>query len=90
MEPDSNADGSGARRFPPVGFSMSDADRALIAFWHFQCPECGFSDQETGHHATIDAIWCEVCLEEERHVRLRRWPVDPSGLAARAPMRRRP
>jgi hypothetical protein len=24
-------------------------------------------------------IICEICLEEGRHVRLRRWPVEDSG-----------
>jgi hypothetical protein len=56
--------------------------RIVIEFWHFQCPECGLGDDETGHHAPAHMIWCEVCLEENCHVRLRRWPVDESGSPA--------
>jgi hypothetical protein len=47
--------------------------------WHYRCPECGISDRELGHHATVDLIWCEVCLEEKRYIRLHRWPVEESG-----------
>lgn len=48
--------------------------------WHFQCPECGVGDAEFGHYATVEMVWCEVCLEQRVHVRLRRWPVADSGL----------
>jgi hypothetical protein len=52
----------------------------VVTHWYFHCPECGFGDAELGHHATTDMIWCEICLEEQRHVRLKRWPVeDESG-----------
>ena len=51
-----------------------------VALWHFQCPECGFGDRETGYHAEADTLWCDVCLEDGRYVRLRRWPVDDLGL----------
>jgi len=54
---------------------MSDT-KVTISLWHYHCPECGVSDGETGHHASVDLIWCEVCLEEKRHVRLKRWPVE--------------
>jgi late competence protein required for DNA uptake (superfamily II DNA/RNA helicase) len=49
------------------------------SLWRYRCPECGVGDEELGHHATADLIWCEVCLEDNRHVRLRRWPVEESG-----------
>ena len=54
---------------------MSDT-KVTTSLWHYHCPECGISDGETGHHASVDLIWCEVCLEEKRHVRLKRWPVE--------------
>ena len=44
--------------------------------WHYQCPECGFGDEDTGYHAAVDVIYCEICLEDTRHVRLKRWPTD--------------
>ena len=44
--------------------------------WHYHCPECGFGDGETGYHAQTHVIYCEICLEDDRHVRLKRWPVD--------------
>jgi hypothetical protein len=51
----------------------------LVTFWHYQCPECGFGDAELGRHASTDTVWCEICLEERRHVRLKRWQVEESG-----------
>lgn len=56
--------------------------RTVVAVWHFQCPECGFGDVEAGCHASLDTIHCEICLEEGRYVRLKRWPVEDSGLPA--------
>ena len=54
--------------------------KLVASLWHYHCPRCGFGDGEIGHHASVDLIWCEVCLEENRHVRLKRWPVeDESG-----------
>jgi hypothetical protein len=51
-------------------------------FWHFECPECGLGSAEFGP-ADAHAFLCEVCLDEEnKHVRLRRWPVDLSPLPA--------
>ena len=47
-----------------------------IALWHYNCPECGIGDAETGYHAQTHAIYCEVCLEDGQHVKLRRWSVD--------------
>ncbi len=47
-----------------------------VPLWHFQCPDCGMGDGEMGHHAQTHVIYCEVCLEEDKHVRLKRWPVD--------------
>ena len=39
-------------------------------------PECGMGDGETGYHVPMHVIYCEVCMEDGQHVRLRRWPVD--------------
>ncbi len=50
-----------------------------VPLWHYQCPDCGFGDQDTGYHAPTDAIYCEICLEDARHVRLKRWQVDHDG-----------
>jgi hypothetical protein len=60
--------------------------KGVVAFWHFECPECGFSDAEFGGPALAgDSIHCEVCLEDEHLVRLNRWPTEkitPSRWAA--------
>jgi hypothetical protein len=59
---------------------------ALITMWHFECPECGMTDAELGP-ADTHTLLCEVCLEEDTQVRLKRWPVDDdlSALPARHP-----
>ena len=31
-----------------------------VSLWHYYCPECGVGDRETGHHVSVDLIWCEV------------------------------
>jgi len=63
---------------------LMSAKAALVTMWRFECPECGMSDAELG---PLDAhtLLCEVCLEEDKHVRLKRWPVDEelSALPAR-------
>jgi hypothetical protein len=46
----------------------------------FQCPECGFGDQEVGHLVAPDEIHCVVCFEEDgRLIRLECW-VDQARL----------
>jgi hypothetical protein len=53
------------------------AKRGVVAFWHFECPECGFSDAEFGSPASsYDSIHCELCLEDGQTVRLKRWAVE--------------
>ena len=47
-----------------------------IPLWHYTCPECGFGNQELGYHAATHMIYCEVCLEDSRHVKLKRWQAD--------------
>ena len=47
-----------------------------VPLWHYNCPECGIGDGETGYHAQTHVIYCEVCLEDGRHVKLRRWQVE--------------
>ena len=51
----------------------------VVTHWFFHCPECGSGDAERGHLATAEMIWCEFCLEEQRHVRLKRWPAVPEA-----------
>ncbi len=61
-----------------------------ILLWHYSCPDCGFSDADTGYHGQTHMIHCEVCLEDNRHVKLKRWPVDhdsstlPGGALSRS------
>ncbi len=50
--------------------------QTTVALWHYTCPECGIGNAESGYHAQTHAIYCEICLEDGWHVRLRRWPVD--------------
>ena len=47
-----------------------------IPLWHYECPHCGLGNTETGYHAPAHMIYCEVCLEDDRQVKLRRWPAD--------------
>jgi late competence protein required for DNA uptake (superfamily II DNA/RNA helicase) len=60
-----------------------------VLLWHYTCRECGFGNAETGYHAPLHMIYCEVCLEDGRQVKLQRWPVDhdsspaPSGRLSR-------
>ena len=58
---------------------MSTTKQTVVALWHYQCPECGISDQETAYHGQTHMIYCEVCLEDNQHVRLKRWQVDPES-----------
>jgi hypothetical protein len=47
--------------------------------WHFRCPECGLGDEELGHLAADQELYCAVCLEETgRQVRLERWTAEGS------------
>ena len=53
-----------------------------VPLWHYHCTECGFSDAEIGSLAATHAIYCEVCLEDDRgHVRLKRWQADDEKLS---------
>ncbi len=66
----------------------------VVALWHYSCPICCISDEETGYHAATDAIYCEVCIEMDgTHARLHRWPAEVEttqpGPAARKPAGRR-
>jgi hypothetical protein len=64
---------------PEVLIMSQFAKKGVVAFWHFECPECGFSDAEFGGPASsADSIHCEVCLEDGRTVRLKRWSVEVS------------
>ncbi len=50
-----------------------------IPLWHYVCPDCGIGSQDTGYHAPTHMIYCEVCLEDARQVKLKRWPADPES-----------
>jgi hypothetical protein len=67
---------------------MTNTRATTIHLWHFQCPECGMGDEEFGALAKNHDIYCEVCLQDGQHVRLRRWPADepaePTEAAQRA------
>ena len=54
--------------------------QTAVPLWHYQCPECGIGDQETGHLHPADALYCEVCLEDQRQVRLKRWASESGAL----------
>jgi len=42
--------------------------------WRFECPECGFDDEEAGRLATDRVIWCGMCAGDTgRDVKLRKW-----------------
>ena len=58
---------------------MQTTKQTVVHLWHYHCPDCGVGDQETGHLYPKDVLYCEVCLEEDRPVRLRRWPQDVAG-----------
>jgi uncharacterized Zn finger protein (UPF0148 family) len=51
--------------------------------WCFQCPECGFGSFEVGHLVADGELFCVVCEEERRLVRVDRWeaPADQARLA---------
>ena len=53
-----------------------------IPLWHYICPECNFGNAETGYHAPLHMIYCEVCLEDNRQVKLKRWPAEQDSSAA--------
>ena len=59
--------------------------QTLVPLWHYQCPECGIGDGETGYRNVHDAIYCEVCLEDQRHVRLKRWQAEDAPVAGDKP-----
>ena len=50
--------------------------QTAVPLWRYSCPECGFGDAETGYHAQTHMIYCEICLEDERQVKLKRWQAD--------------
>ena len=51
----------------------STTKQTAVQLWRYSCPQCGFGDQEIGHLHADHALYCEVCLEDKQHVRLRRW-----------------
>ncbi len=50
--------------------------QTVVPLWHYQCPQCGVGSAETGQFAVKDMIYCEICIEEGKPTRLRRWPVE--------------
>jgi hypothetical protein len=62
---------------PEVLIMSQFVKKGVVAFWHFECPECGFTDAEFGGPASsAESIHCEVCLEDGHTVRLKRWPAE--------------
>ena len=53
-----------------------------VPLWHYTCPDCGFGSEDTGYHAQEHMIYCEICLEDSRHVKLRRWSADDDASGA--------
>lgn len=47
-----------------------------VLLWRYSCPDCGVTDAEAGYYAPAHMIMCEICLEDGRQVRLRRWPFE--------------
>lgn len=42
--------------------------------WHFECPDCGYDDQEYGRLAEDREIWCGLCATDGgKERRLVRW-----------------
>ena len=58
----------------------STTTQVAVSIWRYQCPECGIGDRDTGHLHPDDAIYCEACLEDGQHVKLRRWPAESGAL----------
>jgi hypothetical protein len=57
--------------------------------WQFQCPDCGFGHFEVGHLVSEDEIYCVVCREAGRLVRVRVWEtIEVEQEQARLPQRR--
>ena len=56
-----------------------------VPLWHYQCPECGVGDEEAGHLHPTEALYCEICLEDQRPVRLRRWPAEDGSASGTLP-----
>jgi len=70
---------------PEVLIMSQFVKKGVVAFWHFECPECGFSDAEFGGPASsAESIHCEVCLEDGQTVRLKRWPAEANVPSLRA------
>jgi hypothetical protein len=70
---------------PEVVLMSQFVRKGVVALWHFECPECGFSDAEFGGPASsAESIHCEVCLEDGQTVRLKRWPAEENVPSLRA------
>ncbi len=53
---------------------MASDTVAPVESYHFECPVCGFDDDEAGALAPEHAIYCGMCAGDNgRDVRLRRW-----------------
>jgi hypothetical protein len=59
--------------------------QTAVPLWHYVCPECGFGSAETGHHAPTHMIYCEICLEDDRQVKLRRWQAEQDASSGPLP-----
>ena len=69
---------------------MPKSTHVEIRCYRYICPDCGMSDVELGHLATLDEVHCMVCLiDDDRHVILRRWHMEEmeADAAPRQPKR---
>jgi hypothetical protein len=47
--------------------------------WHFECLTCQYDNDEAGHLAPDDMIYCPLCLDDSgKVVLLRRWLSEPT------------
>jgi hypothetical protein len=54
----------------------------MAVMFRFQCPECGFGDQEVGHLVADTEIYCVVCLEQQgRLVSIHAWDEEETDQA---------
>ena len=54
--------------------------------WRFECPDCGYDDEEAGRLLSDDEVCCPLCFEDcLRAVRVIRWARRGSPAGFRSP-----